>query len=429
MASPPLALPWSGTLEAVTTGLDRGGRAIILSRDINRGQWSTATHQGLHGVSFAAARRREEQITARREAAANLIETAVSVLSRVASAQAALEAEYDRVVETARSRGLTEVAGTIIAFTDDLLEEAVIFNVMLGRIKEEGILLDRHCAGRLEMLLPLTPFDDRRKRCVATLEDLYTPAPARLPLPEDPTVSAAQLHEVNMAGAEDGLRELADQFPGMVVLESGDHHLVAAFGDIDAAESITTVVSGVGSATPGAVAGTLDRGRELHRQVGGAVIVWNGYRPPESLIDGGQDISARLGAVELRNFMRSLTERSGPSVTHTVVAHSYGSLVVGMAAAKKSGGLDADNIVFLGSPGTSVSGVDELQLNSPDPHIVAARSAADPIGIVGSGYAGLHGPDPSSDVFGAEVLPATGGHSDYFRDPVVLDALRKLQHH
>ena len=343
--SHPLALPWSGTLEASTTDLDRGGRAIIRSHDINRRQWATALHRGLRGDSFAAAQEAEDRITALRVDTVELIETAVSVLSRVASLQSALEDEYDRVIETARSAGLQEVAGVVIALTDEQLEEAEVFNLMLSWIRREGILLDRHCAARLELLLPALPLDERRNRCVAALEELYTPAPARFPLPADPTVSAIQLHEMNMVDADDRLRNLTAGYPGMVILESGDRHLVAAFGDIDSAESVVTMVSGVGSGAPEAAAGTLDRGRALHREIGGAVIVWNGYRPPETIIDGGQDIAARLGAVELRTFMDTLTERRGPSVHRTVLAHSYGTLVTGLAATERDGGLDADAVL------------------------------------------------------------------------------------
>ncbi|MBV7293685.1 alpha/beta hydrolase [Corynebacterium sp. TAE3-ERU16] len=429
MSSRLLPLPWSRTLATVAIDLDRGRSVIVRSNDTNRRQWATSAHRGLRGSSFAAAEGREERVSALRDATAELIGTAVSVLSRVASLQSALEDEYDRVIGAARTRGLAEVAGVVIALTDDLLEESEVFNLMLGRIRREGLLLDRHCAARLELLLPLTPFDERRKRCVAALEDVYTPAPARLPLPATPAVSATDLHELNMADADDGLRDLADRFPGMVVLETGDGHLVAAFGDIDSAESVITMVSGVGSGDPESVAGALDRGRALHREVGGAVIVWNGYRPPATVIDGGQDISARLGAAKLRTFMHSLTERRGSSVHRTVVAHSYGSLVTGLAAAGSSGGLDADAIMFLGSPGTGVAGADELQLNSPDPRILAARSPTDPIGLVNSAVAGVHGRDPASAGFGAEVIPAEGGHSDYFEDPAVLDALRRLRSH
>ncbi|MBI8990246.1 alpha/beta hydrolase [Corynebacterium meridianum] len=427
MPSHPLALPWSGTLEASTTDLDRGGRAIIRSHDINRRQWATALHRGLRGDSFAAAQETEDRITALRVDTVELIETAVSVLSRVAFLQSALEDEYDRVIETARSSGLQKVAGVVIALTDERLEEAEVFNLMLGWIRREGILLDRHCAARLELLLPALPLDERRNRCEATLEELYTPAHARFPLPADPAVSATQLHEMNMIDADDRLRDLTDRYPGMIVLETGDRHLVAAFGDIDSADSVVTMVSGVGSGTPESVTGTLDRGRTLHREIGGAVIVWNGYRSPETVIDGGQDIAARLGAVKLQTFMDALTERRGLSVHRTVLAHSYGSLVTGLAAAERNGGLDADAVVFLGSPGAGVAGVDELRLNSPDPRILAARSATDPISLVNSGTAGLHGRDPASAAFGAEVIPANGGHNDYFDSPAVLEALRRVR--
>ncbi|MEZ2122647.1 alpha/beta hydrolase [Corynebacterium sp. CCM 9203] len=427
MPDSPLTLPWSRTLAAVTVELDRGGQAIIRSHETNAKQWRSALRTGLYGESFVSARRSEERMADRQRLTATLIAEAAKILSGVASAQAQLEAEYEAIIERARSRNLREVAGRFIAATDAQLEEAALFNAAVAEIRRHSNLLDRHCGMRLMTLLPpRTPWHMDRRRCREILTDLYAPSTAQRPLPASLDVSAAELHETNIRNAGPDLTGLAERFPEMHVLEVGEHHLVAAFGDIDNAKSILTMVSGVGSAEPEALPGILERGQALQRELGETVVVWNGYRAPGHLVDGTQEVSAELGAVALRDFQRSLTLRYGPSVARTVLGHSYGSVVVGLAAAKDHGGIDADGIVLLGSPGAGVSHVDELQLNSPNPRVIAARSPTDPISLVSSADRGLHGPDPAAPDFGAEVIPAHGGHSDYLDDPSVLAALRGL---
>ncbi|MCX7445686.1 alpha/beta hydrolase [Corynebacterium sp. P7003] len=423
-----LTLPDSMTLHAAGTDLGRSGRAVAHACDTDRRQWTMSTHLGLHGSAFSAARRREEDTAVLRRTAAELITGTASVLLRVAEAQATLEAELDRILREAVVLGLSVRDGRFVARTEEGFTVADVLNDAVDAIKREGILLDRHCSRRLETFLSPGQFNEDRRRCVETLNDLYTPSPPGMPLPATGDLSAAELHRINMRDASPELAALTGEFPGMVVLETGDRHLVAAFGDIDSASSVTTMVSGVTSATPGEVPGVLERGRELQRELGGAVIVWNGYEAPETLVDGAGDIPAELGAVAFRTFMHSLSERCGPGVVQSVVAHSYGSLLVGMAASGENGGLDADNIMFLGSPGTGAATVDDLRLRSPDGRIAASRGTWDPVGLLVSERWGWHGPDPADPAFGAEVVPSTGGHSGYFTEESVLGVLRDMQH-
>jgi pimeloyl-ACP methyl ester carboxylesterase len=131
---------------------------------------------------------------------------------------------------------------------------------------------------------------------------------------------------------------------------------------------------------------------------------------------------------------------TGSDAHITVVGHSYGSTLTGIAAKQ---GLAADDVMFVGSPGVKTTTAAELGLPE-GAQVWAARSQADPIAQVSpldrqarSAVAGFnagvdaavgvdlpdvrlpesHGPDPSLSEFGANrfgVDPA-GGHSDYFK--------------
>lgn len=105
----------------------------------------------------------------------------------------------------------------------------------------------------------------------------------------------------------------------------------------------------------------------------------------------------------------------------TVVGHSYGSLVAGIAAER---GLGADDLVLLASPGVEAAHASELHL--PAGHVWTARVPTDPIRLVfwpsqlgwllGLKLPPIFGPDPAASAFGARHFPAGGalGHSGYF---------------
>jgi pimeloyl-ACP methyl ester carboxylesterase len=142
---------------------------------------------------------------------------------------------------------------------------------------------------------------------------------------------------------------------------------------------------------------------------GVAVLAWLGYRAPEGVRLGAvrEDLAA-TGATALAEFVGRL-----PGERIVVVGHSYGSTVVGLAAAR----LDrrVTDIVALGSPGMGVERAGDLHTTAR----VWAGSAVNDWTrrlpgrrMVGAGH-GTHPADPS---FGAEALPVGGvdGHDGYF---------------
>ncbi|EFE68123.1 conserved hypothetical protein [Streptomyces viridosporus ATCC 14672] len=145
-----------------------------------------------------------------------------------------------------------------------------------------------------------------------------------------------------------------------------------------------------------------------------AVVAWLGYETPATI---GTAVAttgrAERAAPGLRALVRDLRTVTGGRSRVALLCHSYGSVVCARAAA----GLDVDDIVLVGSPGT---GADTADLRARA-RIWAARGAGDWVGHVPHLSAGLFGTtvgfgtDPVSPAFGARVFAAgDGGHSDYF---------------
>ncbi|WP_329789203.1 alpha/beta hydrolase [Lentzea sp. DG1S-22] len=150
----------------------------------------------------------------------------------------------------------------------------------------------------------------------------------------------------------------------------------------------------------------------LHEQAGRddlAVIAWLGYRTPQGLgVDAMTGSLARQGAAELVDFVRAL--RTDARIH--VFGHSYGSVVVGLAAPD----LDVADIVFTGSPGVRAGSAGELGTRAK---VWAVRLDGDWMRFVPNVrlFDLGHGTDPASDGFGASVLRFGGGKHDTYYEP------------
>ena len=186
-------------------------------------------------------------------------------------------------------------------------------------------------------------------------------------------------------------------------------------------QSVTTVVSGVGSGEPEKFALAMEEAQAVAEATGGAVVVWQGYSAPPTLIEGMSRIPASAGADDLAAFQYAMEERF-PDSRKIVVGHSYGSVVAARAAEEY--GLFADELYIVGTPGVSASHVDDLTLFTDDPKVTVADSPTDPILLLRSPFSALHGTNPGTARFGAErVLGIRGGHTDYYEDEAFLRAL------
>ncbi|MEG3633939.1 alpha/beta hydrolase [Micromonospora palythoicola] len=204
----------------------------------------------------------------------------------------------------------------------------------------------------------------------------------------------------------------------------GDGRAVEVLGDLATADRIAVLVPGVGTRLAdfdrglGGVArrAPARQARDLraalqaadpHARV--AVLAWLGYDPPDSPVTAATPAAARRGADQLGHHLRTLAGRL-PASRITLVGHSYGALVVGLAA------LDAPpqvtDVVTLGGVGVGAEHADRFgpvrvwAAEAPDDWIRRVpRLRLPELG---------HGARPADAAFGARPLPAAStGHDGY----------------
>jgi len=212
-----------------------------------------------------------------------------------------------------------------------------------------------------------------------------------------------------------------------------------AIGDPDDADNTTWLVPGAHSSVRDGYLSHPD-GRNVYREVvrsdpdrTNSVIVWMGYRAPDSLFDRAvaQPAAARAGGQLLAADVNALMASHIGTSHVTVVGHSYGSTVIADAAA--SAWLRADDVVLVGSPGTDLAhSANDFHLPAGG-HVYVGAASSDPITGFGgqpqlrlpttSATVGL-GADPAADGYGSTRFKAEthgvawpmSGHSSYF-DP------------
>jgi pimeloyl-ACP methyl ester carboxylesterase len=217
---------------------------------------------------------------------------------------------------------------------------------------------------------------------------------------------------------------LTIQQPGSELLAfdaSGEGQAVVASGDVDSGRSVAVLVPGLGTELADVPA--LARGGTRLAGAAGAATVavaWLGYDAP-GLIQVVTDTRARSGAGRLRTFVNGLRSSGLTRQRLTVIGHSYGSLVAGIAARRD---LPVDELVLLASPGVEADRASQLRIEPG--HVWAARDGTDPIQVVfwpsrlgrmlGLPVPTVFGPDPVSAAFGAHHFDTGGayGHSGYF---------------
>ncbi len=174
-----------------------------------------------------------------------------------------------------------------------------------------------------------------------------------------------------------------------------------------------------GTASPaGAARAVAAQARQLDPGARLAVIAWLGYATPATIspaVLGSGD--AQQGAQALRPLVTWLARR-GAQVT--LLCHSYGSVVCGLAAPR----LPVTDIAVFGSPGMDAVTAAALHTSA---RVWAGRGAGDwirdvpHVRLLGLGF----GQDPIAASFGARVFACgLAGHSGYFRPGSV--ALRNL---
>jgi len=206
---------------------------------------------------------------------------------------------------------------------------------------------------------------------------------------------------------------------------SGDGQIVEVIGDLRSARNIAVLVPGVGTDLDTYEQVFHRDAQNLADRLAGtdtAVVAWLGYDPPDSVVAAINEDPARDGATSLASFVASL-----PPAHITVVGHSYGSLVVGLAVGEK--GMVADEVVFIGSPGVGADTVSDLHL-PPSSTVWTGLTPLDPIQLARptcltepgeclSSPEVVFGIDPHSSAFGARTFdagdaPFWNAHSVYY---------------
>lgn len=236
----------------------------------------------------------------------------------------------------------------------------------------------------------------------------------------------------------------------------GDGRVVEVFGDLAEASDIGVVVPGITNDRSNfseGDGGFRANARNLHERSGElgvegvATIAWLGYNTPDHL-GALVRTAANESHDDLIDFVAGMDSLDGNRHI-TVIGHSYGSLVTGMAAGE---GLAANEVVFVGSPGTSLNHAEDAKLE-PGGVVWAGIAHGDPIGAGANPFGDLtpwgqfmdgveqlwewadgesaikelyHGVNPAHEDFGALEFHTDGasGHSQYFEpDTVSLDNL------
>jgi hypothetical protein len=182
-----------------------------------------------------------------------------------------------------------------------------------------------------------------------------------------------------------------------------------------------------------------------------STIAWIGYDSPnfnpESMWPGDLGASAgdlahtvtqanaQAGGNALSQFVDGLnsTHTGGDQPHLTVIGHSYGSTTSSYAAA---GGMDADSLVLIGSPGASEGVHHASDLNMPAGQVFVGAADDDPVSWLG-GEDGVFpgswddglglGPDPAQHDFGATVFGVDNGQE--FLGPGGLVSTGFMQNH
>ncbi|MBS2545386.1 hypothetical protein KGQ19_00740 [Catenulispora sp. NL8] len=256
---------------------------------------------------------------------------------------------------------------------------------------------------------------------------------------------------------------------------AGNGHLIMTAGNPDTAQNVVTYVPGLGTTmSDHMIDNDIPHTENLylqalqdHPSASVASVFWLGYNAPvipglspgassdiTHALDVAGDGDAKAAAPDLTRFLDGLHVTStvnGP-VHYTALGHSYGSLVVGTAAAQP-GGIPVDDIIFAGSPGVGVDHASDLHI-APG-HVWAGAAANDPVPVLSdvvqsqsnnfvfvdpgksvdhfiedllgtNTHGGWFGQNPAASQFGANVFhvapgdTGTGGmdaHGEYF-DPV-----------
>ncbi len=198
---------------------------------------------------------------------------------------------------------------------------------------------------------------------------------------------------------------------------SGTGRAIVAMGNPDTATNVATYVPGT-TASLGGVNVDLQRSDSMVQAAykagssSTAAITWVGYEAPQQIFpDAAEERWADGAKRDLDRFQDGLrAAHEGTRAHNTVIGHSYGTTVVGHAA--RDGNLNADDVVFVASPGVGVTHADRLHLDGVPvdqvgQHVHSTVAQHDPIQL----SAGINGPSPTGPSFGGATFESNPGEA------------------
>ncbi|MCU1647159.1 MAG: hypothetical protein JWN03_7434 [Nocardia sp.] len=253
----------------------------------------------------------------------------------------------------------------------------------------------------------------------------------------DPAVKDKLADLQGIAASLDG----SDRYLMLMDTQSGSiPHAAVAAGNPDTADHVCTYVPGTtsrpsimngdgtksGDPTENDDMARVDAMRQQAQKDGApntSVIAWFGYDAPQELINATHVSYADKGAAALDRFQDGIrASHDGQPSYNTVLGHSYGTTLVGDAASHGRT-LNADSLVLVASPGTTVEHASDLSLtgvsNADTPnHVYVTKADNDPVALYGQNkydpvlrwfkHHGLDdlGGDPTWRSYGAQNFPS-----------------------
>ncbi|MFI9724599.1 alpha/beta hydrolase [Streptomyces sp. NPDC052396] len=222
--------------------------------------------------------------------------------------------------------------------------------------------------------------------------------------------------------------------------EEGNGRAIVSFGNPDTAKNVSAYVPGLNTkldahfadSDVGRAFNVADRAAVIDPKNPTASIVWLGYDAPQ--MTGDHDptdvmfsATAQRGAPIYDRFLQGIRATHEGDPPHvTALGHSYGSLAVGQASQQK-GGLPADDVILVGSPGTGVDKASDLGVGSDHVYVGSAENdqvthlppsvgklnrwidLIAPGGEFSFAHQGAFGHDPASRDFGAHRFSVAPG--------------------
>lgn len=190
---------------------------------------------------------------------------------------------------------------------------------------------------------------------------------------------------------------------------SGEGRIVGLIGQLDSdTRSVAVLVPGMNTGLEDFVrySGTAGSFAQADQTGGTAAVLWMNGDFPQGLSAASMSGPSQEMAPRLADFVNNdLRPQLGENAQVTVIGHSYGGAIVGLADAS---GMRADNLVHVASAGMG-AGVTEL--TNPYPvHRYSITMEHDPIQWA-QGH--VHGPDPD-DFPGVTPLPSSRDSDGWF---------------